>query len=193
MSGIPGLPAIVAPRANPTLPAGFDVFTPPATSTAPASGAPQIAAWTEQAGPGQSLSTAPRTQMSGLPASSQSSDTQFVTYGQTTATNGALISDSIQQLNTNIASVTLASNNTPNSMYLLWAVNANGYSAPVAVNKTDAWWVGPSSASAGQTVSVYGQNLTYTASDGSSWVFITKAGSNTGQWASVVSANPYKV
>ncbi len=46
---------------------------------------------------------------------------------------------------------------------------------------------------AGQVVSVYGQNLTYTASDGSSWVFITQAGSNTGQWASVVSANPYKV
>jgi polygalacturonase len=192
MTGVPGLPAIIAPTANPALPAGFDVFTPPAASTTPAAGTPQIAAWTESAGPGQSL-TISATQISALPASDQSSDTQFVTYGQTTATNGTLVADTIQQLSPNIASVTLASNNTPNSMYLLWAVNADGYSAPVAVNKTDAWWVGPNSASAGQTISVYGQNLTYTATDGSSWVFITKAGSNTGQWASVVSANPYKV
>ena len=45
----------------------------------------------------------------------------------------------------------------------------------------------------GQTVSVYGQNLTFSPTDGLSWVYITQAGSSTGQWATVTSANPYQV
>jgi len=192
LSGLPGVPAILAPPSNPALPSAFDVFAPPVTAIAPAAGTPGIAAWTETAGPSQSLSIS-ATKMSALPASANSSDTQFVTYGQTTSTNGELVSDTIQQLGPNNASVTLGQSNTANSMYLLWAVNADGYSAPVAINKTDAWWVGPNQATAGQTISVYGQNLTYSASNPQSWVYITQAGSSTGQWASVVSANPYKV
>jgi len=192
LTGLPDMPDIVAPASNPALPSGFDVFTPPVTATAPAAGAPAIAAWTESAGPGQSISISV-TQISALPASDQSSDTEFVTYGQTNSGNGALVSDTIQQLSPNIASVTLGQNNTANSMYFLWAENADGYSAPVAINQADAWWVGPDQASAGQTISVYGQNLTFSASNPTSWVYITQAGSGTGQWASVVSANPYKV
>ncbi len=87
MSALPTMPAIIAPLANPPLPAGFDVFTPPAGTTTPAAGTPGIAAWTESAGPGDSISIS-ATQMSALPAADQNSDTQFVTYGQTTASNG---------------------------------------------------------------------------------------------------------
>ena len=63
----------------------------------------------------------------------------------------------------------------------------------MAINKTDAMWIGPNQASPGETVSVYGQNLTYSASDPRSWVYLTQAGSGTGQWLSVTSANPYQV
>jgi hypothetical protein len=122
MTALPNMPVIVAPASNPALPSGFDVFSPPVSPIVPASGAPGIAAWTESAGPGDSISIS-ATQISALPATDKDSDTQFVTYGQTTSTNGALVSDTIQQVNPNIASVTLGQNNTPNSMYLLWAAN----------------------------------------------------------------------
>lgn len=186
------MPAVVMPASDPALPAGFDTFTPPVTATAPLASAPEIAVWTESANPGQSLSIS-AAQLSALPASDQSSDTQFISYGQTNSTNGELVEDTIQQLSPNIATVTLNPANTDNSMYFLWAENASGYSAPVAINKTDAMWIGPNQASPGETVSVYGQNLTYSASDPRSWVYLTQAGSGTGQWLSVTSANPYQV
>ena len=142
--------------------------------------------------PGNTLSVSV-TNPSALPASSSDSDTQFVTYGQTNFSNGTLSSDTIEQIGSNIASVTLSSQNDSNSMYFLWAENADGYSAPVAVNKTTAWWIGPTSAGPGQTATIYGQNLTYTATDGVSWVYITQANSQSGEWAQVTSANPYQV
>lgn len=191
-SALPELPAVQAPTSNPALPTGFDTFVPPTTLATPSAGTPQIAGATNSANPGDTISISD-VNISSLPASDKDSDTEFVTYGQTTSSNGALVQDTIQQLSPNISSVTLASDNTPNSMYFLWAENANGFSAPVAINKTDAMWIGPNQATAGQTISVYGQNLTFTATDGKSWVYITQAGSSSGQWASVVSANPYCV
>jgi hypothetical protein len=191
-AALPELPAVVAPASNPALPSGFDTFVPPATLLTPTAGAPGIAGATNSASPGDTIAVSD-VNISALPASDKDSDSEFVTYGQTTASNGQLVEDTIQQLGPNTASVTLASDNTPNSMYFLWAGNANGFSAPVAINKTDAMWVGPNQATAGQTISVYGQNLTFTATDGKSWVYITQSGSNSGQWASVVSANPYCV
>jgi hypothetical protein len=181
-----------APASDPTLPSAFDVFTPPLSTTTPAAGAPSIAQWTQSGLPGDTISISVAN-ASALPGSDNYSDTQFFTYGQTTASNGVVAADTIEQIGSGIASVNLAAGNTANSMYLVWAENADGYSAPVAVNKTTAWWIGPSQAAPGQTVSVYGENLTYTATDGLSWVYITQAGSSTGQWATVSSANPYQV
>lgn len=191
-AALPPLPAIVAPASNPTLPSNFDVFDPQGATGSAGAGAPAIAQWTQSGNPGDTLAVS-LTHPTALPASDDSSDTQFYTYGQTTASNGALVSDTIEQLGSGIASVDLNSGNTPNSMYFLWAENADGFSTAVAVNKTDAWWIGPNSATAGSTVSVYGQNLTFSPTDGESWVYITQAGSNTGQWATVSSANPYQV
>jgi hypothetical protein len=191
-AALPMLPAIVAPTSNPALPTGFDVFSPQATTAAPAAGSPGIAQWTQSGNPGDTLAVS-LTHPTALPAADDSSDTEFFTYGQTTASNGALVNDTIEQLDGGVASVNLNSTNTPNSMYFLWAENADGYSAAVAINKANAWWVGPDQASSGQTVAIYGQNLTFSPTDGLSWVYITQAGSSTGQWATVTSANPYQV
>jgi hypothetical protein len=191
-SVVPGLPAYQAPLSNPALPSGFDTFAPqlPAATNTP--GGPGIGAWTQSAAPGNTISVSV-VNASALPAANQNSDTQFVTYSQTSASDGTLTNDTIVQMGSGVASVSLSSQNDSNSMYFLWARNANGFSAPVAINKTTAWWIGPSTAAPGQTVSVYGENLTFTATDGVSWVYITQAGSNTGQWATVSSANPYCV
>jgi len=189
---LPLLPAIVAPASLPALPLGFSVFSPQGLTGSPAAGSPEIAQWTQSGNPNDTLAVS-ITDPTSLSASDDSSDTEFFTYGQTTASNGALANDTIEQLGAGVASVNLSSSNTPNSMYLLWAENADGFSSAVAINKADAWWVGPNSASSGQTVSVYGQNLTFSPTGGLSWVYITQAGSSTGQWATVTSANPYQV
>ncbi|MGD0766814.1 MAG: glycosyl hydrolase family 28-related protein [Tepidisphaeraceae bacterium] len=189
---LPTLPAIVAPASDPALPSGFDVFSPQGLTGSPASGSPGIAQWTESGSANDTIAVS-ITNPTALPAANQSSDTEFFTYGQTTASNGALVNDTIEQLGAGVASVNLSSANTGNSMYLLWAKNGDGYSSAVAINKADAWWVGPNQASAGQTVAVYGQNLTFSPTDGLSWVYVTQAGSSTGQWANVISANPYQV
>jgi hypothetical protein len=189
---VPGLPAYHAPASNPALPAGFDTFVPPLPAATNTPGGPGIAQWTQSAAPGNTISVSV-VNISALPPANQNSDTQFVTYSQTSSSNGALTLDPIVQMGSGVASATLSSQNDSNSMYFLWARNANGFSAPVAINKTTAWWLGPSTAGPGQTVSVYGENLTFSATDGLSWVYITQAGSNTGQWATVSSANPYCV
>ena len=191
-AALPLLPAILAPASNPALPSGFDIFSPDAATGSPPVGSPGIAQWTQSGNPNDTIAISV-TNPTALPAADKSSDTQFFTYGQTNASNGALVNDTIEQLGGGVASVNLSSANTPNSMYLLWAENADGYSSAVAINKADAWWVGPNQASADQTVSVYGQNLTFSPTDGLSWVYITQAGSSTGQWATVTSANPYQV
>ena len=45
-----------------------------------------------------------------------------------------------------------------------------GYSE--AINKTDAWWIGPESATDGSTVSIYGQDLSYHDGTSQSWVCV---------------------
>jgi hypothetical protein len=174
------------------VPTGTDTFNPVFGSYVATAGAPAIAQWTQSAGPGNTISLSV-VNASALPPSGNNSDTQFVTYSQTTGNNGMLTSDAIAQIGSGLASVSLNSQNATNSMYFLWAKNANGYSAPVAINKTTAWWLGPTPAGPGQTVSVYGENLTYTTTDGLSWIYITKSDGTGGQWATVTSANPYQV
>jgi hypothetical protein len=170
----------------------MDTFNPVLGTYLSASGAPAIAQWTQSASPGNTISLSV-VNASALPPSSNDSDTQFVTYSQTNSTNGTLNSDGIAQIGSGLTSVTLSSQNSSNSMYFLWARNANGYSAPVAINKTTAWWLGPTPAGPGQTVSVYGENLTFTPTDGLSWIYIARSDGTGGQWATVTSANPYQV
>ncbi len=62
----------------------------------------------------------------------------------------------------------------------------------MAINATEAWWVGPNAATRGDTVSVYGRNLTHNAAALASHVYIQQAGA-IGTWAEVTAANPYKV
>ncbi len=79
-----------------------------------------------------------------------------------------------------------------NSEYLLWPVTAAGVGAPVTINATEAWWIGPNVATRKDTISVYGRNLTHNSAPRASHVYIQKSGS-AGQWANVTAANPYKV
>src|SRR5262249_2823181 len=110
--------------------------------------------------------------------------------GQTNATNADLTNASIQEVNGDRAAVTLNAGLPSNSMYLVWAENAAGASLPFAVNKTEAWWVGPDAASPGETVSIYGQNRS--SGTGRSWIYLQPT-PGTGQWITPTAVNPYKV
>jgi len=83
-------------------------------------------------------------------------------------------------------------------MFLAWPENSVGMGAPVAINRTEAWWIGPSSAVEGGTVSVFGRNLTYPGTYAigatSPLVYLESAtGSSQTYLPAVSAANPYKV
>jgi polygalacturonase len=187
---LPAPPAALLqhPADNPALPAAFDVFNPPVTNIAAAPAAPQLATLTEQGNPDDSLA-ATGFQFSTQTGASAGQDTVFQVYGQTTAANGTLSNATFQELNGDRAVVTLPSGLPSNSMYLVWAENAAGASVPFAVNRTEAWWIGPNAASPGDTVSVYGQNL---SSGNQSWIYLQPSQGH-GQWITPSAVNPYKV
>ncbi|GAF92273.1 unnamed protein product, partial [marine sediment metagenome] len=86
----------------------------------------------------------------------------------------------------------LLDSSLPEGTFMLWAENAAGISRPALVNRTDAWWFGPDKASCGETVSVYGRNLSHDGGTSNSWVYLQPDG-GAGQWITPTSVNPYQV
>jgi uncharacterized delta-60 repeat protein len=189
----PGLPAYsyTAPASNPSAPSGWDAFAPTMGGSA-AAGTPIIDASNLTAAADNSILVT-GAQLTADTGSSAFTDTQFLVYGQTSASNGTLSNGAIQAATANGVTMTISSTELANSMFLVWPVNANGVGSPIAVNATHATWVGPGTASDGQTVSVYGQNLSNGAATPQSWVFLQPTGGGAGQWATVTSVNPYQV
>lgn len=107
--------------------------------------------------------------------------TNFVFYslGATNAATAAL-ADGRQ------IAVTLPETLTADDMVLMWASNASGYSTPVAINKTEAWWVGPDSVCTGQEFSVFGRNLSL--GDGETYLWCEEES----QWLTNSAGNAYK-
>ena len=163
-----------------------DAFAPTMSGTA-AAAAPVGAEWTRTAGPDETvLLTGSR--LSKYNDDSRGKDTRFMLYDGTAALKEA----SVQRVDTNRTVFTLPATAARWGMYLLWPGNENGYGQPIALNQTDAWWVGPEKATRGGTVSVYGRNLAHNNDTLTSYVFI-KPTNGTGQWANVKRVNPYRV
>lgn len=78
---------------------------------------------------------------------------------------------------------------------LVWPENATGKGQPIAVNKPEAWWTWPRRAAPGQTVSVFGRNLSHRAGTDTGWVWLNVAGAGDGRgwWVRADQANPYKL
>ncbi|MEI8195254.1 MAG: glycosyl hydrolase family 28-related protein, partial [Phycisphaerae bacterium] len=187
----PDLPSPTTPSDNPALPTAFDPFTPPVSSAAPAATSPTIAEYTRSATPGDSLALTGDA-LSSYSGTDLGKDTGFITFGQT-ANSLATAAATVPASEVDKATLTLDSSMPAGSDYFLWASNSQGYSQPVLINKTDAWWVGPDIASAGQTISLYGQNLSYHGGTTSAWIYIKPVGNGAGQWGTVTTVNPYKV
>ena len=189
----PDLQGVSKPNPEPTLPVQMDTFAPPVDSSTPSVSAPAFAEWTRSGKPNDTL-VATGSQFTNYSGADAGKDSEFLMYGQTTSGNGVLADASVQRLDGSAqkAALTLSTNLPAWSTYFLWPKNSNGYGYPVAVNRTDAWWLGPSTAAAGATVSVYGRNLSYQNGTTTSWIYIKPAG-EAGQWVTPTSVNPYQV
>jgi len=185
-STLPDL-TVARPSPEPALPASFDIFAPAVSNKGPATNTPIIAEYTRTAAADQTIALT----AASLSRTGTGSDTSFLVYGQTSSTNAAKLTAATQKFATDSAVITLDANLPASSMYLMWPKNNAGYGAPVAINRTDVWWVGPNQAAPGATASAFGQNLSL--GDGKSYVYLDPVGGGAGVWATVTSVNPYKV
>jgi hypothetical protein len=170
------VPAITAPG---------DPFTPPMSGVA-AANAPQFAEWTRTAGPDETI-VATGFKFSNFTGAQEGSDSRFVLYGNNRRTDAM-----IQRLDGDKAILTMDDALNTWSMYLLWPRNENGYGFPVAINKTEAWWVGPNKVAKGSTTSVYGRNLAHNNGTSASYIYI-KPVAAAGTFIVPYKVNPYKV
>ena len=185
----PDFQDIVKPADDPTLPGAMDDFSPPVDAQTPASDAAALAEMTRTGAPGDVLAIT-GDQLSDFGFNDFGKDTRFSVYGQTTTSDGATLDAEILRLDGNRAAVVLDSSLPGNSAYFVWAANDNGYGYPLMVNQSEGWWVGPKVATDGDTVSVYGRNLSHDNGTSTSWMSIKPSGSS-GQWVTPTAVNPY--
>lgn len=122
----PDLVGVTRPNPLPGTPQGWDVFTPPVTTSAPNAGTPTLTGLSPPiANPGETV-TLTGEALSVASGVDVGRDTQFKIYGQTLPGNGAAGAGLIQRLRGQEAAVTVPSAVPQPSMYLLWPQNANG-------------------------------------------------------------------
>jgi hypothetical protein len=199
--------AVATPSATTApLPTGADTFAPPvpATVSTPASGTPAMAEWIRTGNPGDGLVLSGNSFSNYATTSANfGKDTSFVTFGESSnAVLSPVAPAAIRHLSTDgnsAAAVELDSLLPTSAMYLIWPQNGTGTGAPIAINQTEAWWLGPNIASsstacfaAGQPISVYGRNLALGTSI-TPEVWIQQSGATTGVSAVVSAYSPYKI
>jgi polygalacturonase len=170
------------PNPEPPLPEGADAFDPPSFPRREA--APLIA---------EHARTADRDQIVTMTGVELDGETRFAVFAQ----DGAAETGSVRSIPTlradkTAASLLLPASLPPWSMYLLWPQRGERYGAPVAVNRTEAWWIGPDNAAPGAVLSVFGRNLARANGTTSSFVYI-KPQSGAGRYVETAAVNPFKV
>jgi len=175
---------VAAPVSNPGFPPSFKAFDPPVDTNMTVSlNVPAIAEWTRSNDPTDTM-VLTGSRLSSFTGNSEGRDTRFVLFGQS-AIGKAEADGSIQRLDGMQAAITLPSALPTGEMYLLWPRNSNGFGKPVAINQTEAWWIGLDTVSRNEGFSVYGRNLVLGA--GACHLYIEGYG-----WITSTTANPYK-
>ena len=169
-----------------------DPFNPVLTSGTPSSSAPQISDITRHALPGDGvviLGDKIAVNPTGL-----SSAWVFGLSGPSPAVGTLLQAELLKTGSSSLMPVISGSFNY--GMVLVWLKNAAGYSYPVRVNATEAWWLDKINTTPGSTVQVFGRNLSHGEGITTSYVHIRPWGdaSNTPSISCTVSnVNPYHV
>lgn len=168
------------PTAAPALPVGLDAYQPPLLGDA---GGPQIGEWTRSGGPGNAIT---------LAGPDFDSSTRFLVFSQTLSGNARMFDCRPFVVDDKGASFVLPSGVLGNSLHLVWPVTGERVGLPVAINRADAWWIGPYEAAVGSRVAVYGRNLSRNGDKAESYVYL-KGGNGQGQWVAPEKVNPYAV
>ncbi|MFD2163521.1 glycoside hydrolase family 55 protein [Paradesertivirga mongoliensis] len=170
----------------PGLAAPGEPFTPvmagPAKDNTPLSGE-----WTRTAGPDESVILSGEA-LTAYRRANEGKDSRFKVY----SSGGSITDANVLRAESDKAVITINKNIQKWGMYLVWPGNKAGYGKPIAINKTEAWWIGPAEVSRGSRVSVYGRNLSQYNDTISSFIYL-KSSQGYGLWAKIVKVNPYKV
>jgi hypothetical protein len=153
-----------------------DSYKPPQSSYS--ANAPQIAEWTKTAGKDESVI------LSGY--NLRHSD--FEIYS-----DEGINQANVQYRDNEKAIITINKSFKKWSQFLIWPKDVQGYGKPVAVNKTEIWWVGPEISRIGENVSIYGRNLTNNNDTLISYVYLRLIKSKKTIRVKINKANPYKV
>jgi polygalacturonase len=178
----PGDFGFPVPSPEPALPPGTDAFNPPAYATS--TSGPAIAEISKSADRDEVVS------MTGVKLGGVSG---FGVFSQApSARGGSIASVDALRADDTAATVLLPSSLPPWSMYLIWPERGGTRGKAFAINRTEAWWLGPDNATAGTTISVYGRNLSRSNGNSTSFIYI-KPAQSAGQYVTPVSVNPFKV
>jgi polygalacturonase len=173
---------MAVPSPEPPLPAGADLFNPPGFGVTAA--APGIA---------ESSKTADRNEIVSMTGVDLDGSSKFRVFSQTpSAAKGDITEVASLRADPTAATVLLPASLPDWSMYLVWPNRDGKIGQPVAVNRTEAWWLGPDKGTAGSMVSVYGRNLTRGNGTALSYLYIKPSGGS-GSYVKPVTVNPFKV
>lgn len=133
-------------------------------------------------------------QLTSFGGSEKGKDTDFIVYGLLDGSATTISHADVLRADNVRAAITLPDNLFDNQMYLVWPRTAAGVGRPVAVNQAVAQWAGPDKASAGETVSIFGENLVRIGTDDAK-VWIEPADGSSNYYSGWVEAtgNPYKI
>jgi polygalacturonase len=169
------------PFPEPALPAGSDVFELPAYDVGET--ASLIAKSSNTAGRNEIVS------MTGVALQHAMFDIFSQRVG---AAKGDLHSVAPLTADETAATLLLPADLPPWSMYMIWPVRDGERGAPIAINRTETWWIGPDKAVPGATVSVYGRNLARSNGRSYSNIYIQRTG-EAGRYVVPRSVNPFRV
>ncbi len=211
---LPAPPPPMEPPGRPALPHGISPYAPPARAANPPDAAPVFAEWTRTAEPGD-LILATGHRFTSLAGPEAGKETEFLVFAQTSPSDGQSIRAEAVRVDDQTAAFRLPAALRPNALYLVWPRNRDGWGRPAAVNRTEAWWIGPDPACRGETVHVHGRNLSRRGSDGPrpaakdsfppgvlparpasggrapAWIYLVSPSG--GRWIEPTAVNPYRV
>ena len=164
-----------------------DFYCPPSLAVG-TEGCPVISGFTDQADPDQSITVEGSNFTAG--------DTPEVwVYAQTNVQDGTFYRAAVAGGSPTGFTATMAAS-MPYGMYLLYIKNGVGFSRPVRINAPRVTWLSADNASAGETITIYGNNLTTDNLEGTSYVYLRRADAGDSEpsiSAAVNYADPYKV
>ena len=182
VKAIPGDFGFPVPDPEPKLPDGIDAFDPPAYATGAAG--PAIA---------EISKTADRDEIVSMTGVKLDNGTSFDVFAQKAAAQyGSVISVPALRADDVAATILLPGSLPAWSMYLIWPERDGIRGKPLAINRTEGWWLGPDNAVSGTTISIYGRNLSRSNGTSTSFIYI-KPVRGAGQYVTPLLVNPFKV